>query len=94
MNLQRLEIINYKENNIDYIDMKSISTFDYYNNYLYIYTYNGDYDYYIIDINSYKFNYISSEEYIKSFDDILNKNYEEIIKHYYTGVKIEDIKKD
>ena len=39
---------------------------------MYIYTYNGDYDYYIIDINSYKFNYISSEEYIKSFDDILN----------------------
>lgn len=90
MNLQRLEIINYKENSIDYIDMKSISTFDYYNNYLYIYTYNGDYDYYIIDINSYKFNYISSEEYIKSFDDILNNKIKEIKDKYNVNIHVKD----
>ena len=88
--LKRLEIINYIDNKVDYIDMKNISTFEYYNNYLYIYTFNGDYDYYIIDINSYKYNYITIEEYIKSFDELLSNKIKDIKDKYNVNIHVKD----
>lgn len=88
--LKRVEIIDYKNNKVSYIDIENASTITYYDKYLYIYSYSGKYDYYIIDINSYNFNYQTIQEYISSFDKILSDKINNIKEKYNVNIHIKD----
>lgn len=89
-NLKRIEIINYINNNIGYIDMENVSLISYYNKYLYIYSYSGKYDYYVIDIDSYNPEHQSIEDYIASFEKILSDKIKDIKDKYNVNIHVKN----
>ena len=62
----------------------------YYNKYIYIYSYSGKYDYYVIDIDSYNPEYQSIEEYIASFEKILSDKIKDIKDKYNVNIHVKN----
>lgn len=87
---KRIEVIDYNNDKISYININDVSSINYYNNYMYVFSYDGDYDYYIIDIDKFNLEYVTTSDYIKSFDNILSDKIKEIKDKYNVNIHVKN----